>query len=356
MEIRFFTTAKLFNETFEHLWFANEIMKKHKDEVHIIIAAATGQPPYRKSNVFLEGFLTWVEAGNSFEWESYLYAISETRELSKDKLISAIEKAGIEVVEFSDWPGFDQFDFSKAEDNKEKIVKLLSETRYQPAIRDFDQMSDPEEKATPESEALVIVKGERNGQYHILSTANEKKPAWFISDTSMLNVIEQGLRITWQTEAFLRFSSTIFPQLDNDAGDIAFQNILISLAQSGVSLLEESAIENIFGRVIDQTTIKMNEQREIFQQLLSKKYGASPDLLISSSPLNNRALVAVQLANELTSAATEKEQMALEFARKANQRAEKAETDLAKVAKYRNKLKEKEAKRQKKSRKNKMKK
>lgn len=356
MGIRFFTTSKLFNETFEHLWFANDIIKKHKDDIHLVIAAATGQPPYRKSNVFLEGFLRWVDVGNPFEWESYLYAISESREFSKEKLVVAIEKLGIEVIEFSDWPGFKQLDFSHAEENKAKIVKLISEVRHQfPATRDFDQMSDPEEKATPESEALVIVRGERNGHYHILSAEHEKSPAWFISDTSMLNIIEQGLRITWQTESFLRFSSTVFPQIDNNASDMAFQNILLSLAQSGVSLLEESAIQNIFGGIIDQTTLKMNEQREIFQQILSKKYGTSPDLLISSSPLSNRPLVAVQIANELASAATEKEKIALEAAMKASERAKKAENDLAHVAKYRKKLQDKAAQKLKKLRKNKSK-
>lgn len=356
MGIRFFTTAKLFNETFEHLWFANEIMRKHKDEIHLVIAAATGQAPFRKSNVFLEGFLRWVDAGNPFEWESYLFAISESRELSKGKLVAAIEKLGIEVIEFYDWPGFNQLDYSHADENKTKIVKLISDVRQQlPATRDFDQMSDPEEKATPESEALVIVRGERDGRYHILSDENEKSPAWFISDTSMLNVIESGLRITWQTEAFLRFSSTVFPQIDNNASDIAFQSILLSLAQSGVSLLEESTIENIFGGVIDQASIKWKEQREIFQQLLSHKYGTSPDKIMSSIPKGFRPLATMQLANELAIAATEKEKNAIEVVRKATDRAEKAESDLMKVAKYKQKLQEKGAERLRKSRKNKSK-
>lgn len=356
MGIRFFTTMKLFNETFEHLWFANEIMKKHKDEIHLVIAASTGQPPFRKSNVFLEGFLRWVDAGNPFEWESYLFAISASRELSKERLVTAIENLGIEVVEFSDWPGFKQHDYSHAEENKSKIVELISEVRQQtPATRDFDQMSDPEEKATPESEALVIIREERDGHYHIISDENEKSPAWFISDTSMLNVIESGLRVTWQTEAFLRFSSTVFPQIDGNASDIAFQSILLSLAQSGVSLLEDNVIENIFRGIIDQATINMNEQREIFQQLLSKKYGTSPDKIFESMPKGSRPLIAVQLANELASAAASKEKNATEIARKAIVRAEKAESDLMKVAKYKQKLQEKKAKRLKKSRKNKSK-
>jgi len=355
--IRFFTTAKLFNETFEHLWFANDIMRKHKDEIHLLIAASTGQPPFRKSNVFLEGFLRWVEAGNPFEWENYLFAISDSRELVKEKLEAVLGKLGIEVIEFSDWPGFNQLDYSSAEENKTKIVKILSETRHQlPATRDFDQMSDPEEKARPESEALVIVKGERDGHYNILGDGHEKSPSWFISDTSMLNIIEQGIRITWQTEAFLRFSAIVFPSIDSDASEMAFQTILLSLAQSGVSLLDDNTIENAFGGIIDQTAINMAEQREIFEQLLSKKYGTSPELLLSSTPRMYRPLVAVQVANELASAATEKERIAIEITRKVIERAEKAEGDLKKVAKYKKKIQVKEAQKLKKSRKNKLKK
>ena len=75
MGVRLFTTQKLFNETQEHLWYANNVIRENKSNGYLIIAAARGEPPYRKTNVFLEGFINWQAAGNPNDWNSYIYKI-----------------------------------------------------------------------------------------------------------------------------------------------------------------------------------------------------------------------------------------------------------------------------------------
>jgi hypothetical protein len=62
--VRVFSTQGLFDETREHLWFAKKIIKEHGATSPDVIAAARGDVPYRKANLFLEGFVNWQAAGN----------------------------------------------------------------------------------------------------------------------------------------------------------------------------------------------------------------------------------------------------------------------------------------------------
>ena len=73
--IRFFTTDRLFDETYDHLRFARNVIQEYGVDSHLVIAAALGQAPYRKSNQFLEGFIRWQRAGNPCDWENYLFQI-----------------------------------------------------------------------------------------------------------------------------------------------------------------------------------------------------------------------------------------------------------------------------------------
>ena len=51
--LRFFTTASLSDETREHLWFANHVIEDNGPNSPYVFAAARGEAPFRKSNLFL---------------------------------------------------------------------------------------------------------------------------------------------------------------------------------------------------------------------------------------------------------------------------------------------------------------
>ena len=114
---------------------------------------------------------------------------------------------------------------------------------YQGISRDCEQLVDPEKKASPEAEVLQIVRKERAGYYYMLSEEGEQSDSWFISETSILNVVVDGIRITWQPEAFLRFTSTLFPTIDEQATEQAFEILLLELAKSGINLLDEKSLK-----------------------------------------------------------------------------------------------------------------
>jgi hypothetical protein len=340
--IRLFTTEKLFDETCEHLRFASEVVRRHGADSSAVFAAARGEPPYRKSNQFLEGFIRWQSAGNICDWEGYNFRSFGSTHPREHHLKTTLSKVGIEVIDFQDWPGFVQSDRVTCEEYFEKIVEKIKHFRgenkeFEPS--DFDQ-PDLYKKAQPEAEALLIIGRERHGKYHIISPVDEKSPAWFISQTSLLNAIEEGPRITWQPEAFIRFASTLSPAVDPDSADRAFETLLWGLAQSGLSLLDEKTIEDVFGGVIEQAKINIAEQRELYNHTIGQKYGESPEAVLNRVSPSYKPLAALQLAHEIAQTLAQEKQQADAIALKERKRAEKAEKMLKDVARFRKRIEE----------------
>lgn len=265
--VRLFTTERLFDETREHWWFADKVVKDHGPISSAVVAAARGDPPFRRSNMFLEGFVEWQAAGNPPGWEGYNFRAFGSRRPTVDNIARSLTDLGIEIVAFQDWPGFQDSDFELREGYTQSIAQLRQ--RRDRAIDAFqdDWLRDVFPKAKPEAEALLITTKERSGAYFMLSSPGTSSPAWFVSDTSVLNLVERtSLRITWQPEAFLRFASTLSAGGDSAAASRAFDSLLWGLAQSGLSLLDEKDAEKVFGGIIDQAIIDIKEMRDMVRK------------------------------------------------------------------------------------------
>jgi len=341
--IRFFTPYSLFKETLEHLWFADNVIREVGADSSFVIAAARGEAPYPKENEFLQGFIRWQAAGKRCDWQNYLFEISGHRKFNEEAIKNTLSKIGINVVELKDWPGFIDHDYAEVEEYTLKIAKVWEDKQLQRAAMYSDQLIDPYEKAKPEAEALVIVKREREGRYYVISDEKQPSASWFISATSMLNIVEEGIRITWQPEAFLRFSSTLCDISESQLADHAFETLVLGLAQSGLNLLDEDIVARVFGTAIDQTKLSIDELRQSYHDTLEEKYGEPPDSIIARLAVSYRPLALIQLANEVQQVAEYKQQIAEETKRKATERAEAAEKELERVRKYRLKLAKKQS-------------
>ena len=341
--IRFFTTYSLFEETCVHLWFANKLIREHGVDSPSVIAAARGESPYRKANAFLQGFIRWQAAGNPSNWQQYLYQTIAAHKYDVNAIKTKLGEIGIEAVNLSDWPGFTQNDHAEVEEQTAKIAEIWEDKQLQWAVSLADQLTDPYEKAKPEAEALLVVKNERKGNYYVLSHKDQSSPAWFISATSMLNVIEEGMRITWQPDAFLRFASTLCDISDAESVDHAFDTLVMGVAQSGLNLLDEDIITRVFGATIDQTRLSMDELGQTYHENIEQKYGESPESVLNRIAPSYRPLAIVQLANEATMVAEKRQKIAEEARKELTERAEKAEKKLQQVSSFREKM---EAKKQ----------
>ena len=165
----------------------------------------------------------------------------------------------------------------------------------------------------------------------MLSDKGVGSPAWFVSDTSILNAIERGLRVTWQPEAFLRFAATLSLVEGGAGAERAFDTLLWGLAQTGLSLLDEKTAEEVLGGVIDQATITIQEMRQMYEATLAQKYGEPLDSVLAKLDPIDRPLAALQLANEVSQEEASRRAKAEAQAEKERRRAEKAEKKLKEV-------------------------
>jgi hypothetical protein len=316
--IRLFTTGNLFLETYGHLHFADAVIANRGADSLAIAAAARGQAPYRKSNAFLEGYIGWQDAGNPHDWNRYLFEISGARKLSGVNLKEVLESKGIEIVDFNNWPGCRDEHFELRDRYTERIESKRRERGE--SLEDLSDLADYRRKSEPEAESLVTVVKERSGDYHILSEVGKSSPSWFISHTSMLNTIESGSAITWQPEAFLAYANTLVHGGSPQDADRAFGLILWSLAQSGFNLLNDRTVAHVFGERIEQTTISIAEQKQLYQTNLEQKYGDPIETVIQRVNPIERPLAALQIANEIAQTEKRKREQAEAIAAKAEKK------------------------------------
>lgn len=341
--VRLFTTERLCEETYYHFDFAHNMVKHSAPNSPLVIAASTGQAPYRKSNQFLEGFVRWQAAGNQCDWESYLFRIFGTTSPKEEDVKKALSNFGIEVIPFQDWPGFSNSDLSDREDYTKKIMQIAEELYQRIDYKGEIIETDFERKAKPEAEALIVVLRERKGVYYILSEKGLPSRSYFVSGTSILNAIEKGEKITWQPDSFLRFASTLSPTIDSEAADEAFETLLWNLAQSGISLLDEKEISTVFGAIIDQASLNILEQREMYAKTIEEKYGEPLASVMQRVKPMYRPLAAIQIANEMAQVQEERFKKEELRADEESKRADTAEKKLKEVEHFRKKLEAKKA-------------
>ncbi len=358
--VRFFSTEKLFRETWEHYFFADKTVDIRGVNSQQIMDAARGQAPYRKTNEFLQGFINWRAAGNPADWAQYNRRAFAKAAPKYEDLKKALKSVGIEVVPLDRWPGYSAEAIKEYVAMREAILNRWKEKLHQSAKEDNEIYADFFEKADPEAEAILIVKKEREGEFYILSAKGIQSSAYFISQTSMLNYIFLEEAITWQPEAFLRFATTLTSASDPEAAKTAFDVLLVSFMQAGLNLMEEETLSKVFGGIIDEASLSLKDISESYKSTIENKYGESPQSVLKRLPASYRPLGAVQLAEEVARGEAAKAEKAKKEAEFEKRRADLAEKKLQKysaieqeIAKKRRERKIKSRKKRKKTRKSK---
>jgi hypothetical protein len=348
--IRFYTTDKLLQETVQHLRYADGVVREHGASSYYVMAAARGNSPYKKQNEFLSAFIRWQHAGNRSDWGSYLYRLFNSMKVDMDSVKNSLRDIGIETVCLQDWPGFVEDDYHAIEERIELIKETAASIRKQFEQADEDILSEAHRKAVPEGEASIIIKKERRGDYYVHSIPGTKSDAWFISKTSILNLLDKGeASITWQPRSFFSFASTICTETESKEADKAFEAILLSVSESGVDLLDDETLGQVFGGIIDQASLSIGEERDKYARAIETKYGESPDSIMAKIAAPDRPMAALQLANEAAQLESERRKKAEELSADAVKRAASAEKELASVKRFRLKWLRKQSQRKKKT-------
>lgn len=347
MGVRFFCTTSIAEEAQYHLDFASELIEINGPGSSMVMAGAEGDAPYSRSNRFLQGFLAWQASGNPCDWESYMFAIFGTRIPGPDNVNTTLGRLGVQVVDIADWPGFQEFDYSIRDENTGKIAGLSQTYTQIDETEELLEMTSIYRKAKPEADNLLIVVKERSGQYGILKE-NTRSPAYFISHTSILNLVGKPPSITWQPESFMRYAATLFPvNSEEEAADKSFELLLWQLAQAGVSVLENRIVETVFSRIIDHAKLRADEQMDLYQNTISEKYGESQDAVLARLRPTQRPMAGMQLAHEIAAREAERRGKAEEVASEAVKRAKKAEKTADELSRLKRNLDSRKAKAQK---------
>ena len=334
--IRFYTTDRLLEETVQHLRYADGVVREHGANSYYVMAAARGNSPYRKGNEFLSAFIRWQRAGNRRDWDSYLYSLIGGTSADTAFVKSSLGDIGIKAVSLCDWPGFVEDDGHAIDRRIEKIKETAASINRRFDQADDDVLSEAHRKAVPEGEASGIVKKERTGDYYVHSEPGVRSDAWFISRTSILNLLDEGeRRITWQPEAFFSFASTIAAETESEEVDKAFDAILLSVSEAGVNLLDDETLGHVFGGFIDQASLSIAEQRDRYAEAIEAKYGESVDSIMAKIAPLDRPIAALQLANEAAQLEAERRRRAEEVTVGAVKRASAAEDELEQVRAFR---------------------
>jgi len=351
MGVRFYTTLGIADETWSHLYFACKLIENYGEKSSMVIASAQGDSPYYKSNVFLQGFINWQMAGNPCDWKSYLFQIFQHENVTIDMLCNQLLQKGIRVIDIGDWPGFSQDDLYERDKKIEEIVNVRhKEDNFE--IEEIFETSDIYKKSKPEADTYLVIANERSGKYYISSEPGTKSSSYFISHTSIINLLSKDYRITWQPESFIRFTSNICPDIESrGSADRAFEILLFELAQSGVSVMSEDIIEKVFISTIDQTMIRLDEQKIIYNDTVAQKYGEDPKEIISRLRPSARPMAGIQLAYEMSQSEFKKRKEAEHRSEENRKKAKIAEKEANELVRFKKKLEDRKSKTKKRKRK-----
>lgn len=345
--VRFFTTVNLLSETGIHLWFADNVIKEHGQNSLMVSASAQGEAPYDRKNLFMEGFVNWQAAGNPCDWKRYLFNIFGKHDFKEVNFEETLGVLGIEVIELEVWPGFLTLHHADIADYANQIVDRLQPYIEEEFENETGRGLDLYKKANPEAEACNIIRKEREGIYHIISEQGKEHLAWFISHTSMLNMLEENVIVTWQPEAFLSYASTLCDMTDAESTKQAFERIVLGMAQSGINLFDDTTIERVFGGVIEQARLDMEELREEYVELLERKYSESIDSVLGKMPAQYIPVAVTQIAAEIAQKEAEKRRSVEAESASKDQRIIQLEKKLKPLEEYKVKLLRRQSKKKK---------
>jgi hypothetical protein len=149
---------------------------------------------------------------------------------------------GIEVVEFSEWPGFDQAQWGDRKEIEDKIID----------VRNQRGTYRNDEQCRAEAEVLILC---------------EKQKAAFLSQSGILDSINrQAPRITWKPESMYRFLATFSSAPASE--DLLYQSMVQDFYYSGFNIVNRDALKRYFAEPVRQSRMDLDEEKTRYEQAL----------------------------------------------------------------------------------------
>lgn len=244
--LRCLTTERLFDEVREHAWWAiTNFAASPPDDPNLLQAAMAG--PGYKQNLFLDGFVKWSLTQGDPSFRLYL-AECLGSDFEKDlgaSIRSKVEEWGVEIMTFSQWPGFTQESWPERDAIVAEIEKLR--TRY----------------GTFRGESQCVAEAE-------VVLACEKDNAAFLSQSGVLNILPRtSPRMTMRPEAMYRFLS-LFSSAPTDV-DLLYECMIQDFYSAGFDVVDKQVISQFVRPMVRQARMRLDQERKSYEEALGEK-------------------------------------------------------------------------------------
>jgi len=321
------TTEKLLSELRGHAyWAIANFVNEPLGSPRLLLAAQAGLG--YKQNLFIDGFVKWSAGQGNPKFDTYFTECLGS-DYTKDLLEAIkiqVQSLGIQVREFSDWPGFTEQLFNERDQLSERIaVSRKSKNTY----TSIDQC---------DAEAEVV----------LISKLIEAR---FLSQSSFLNHYT-SVPIVWKPESMFRFL-TLFSSVPS-SNDMLYQCMTQDFYYAGFDIIDQQTIANYASPLIHQARMKLLDQRSEYEKVIGKNKFAELATEFEQTPDIQKPFYSMQFAFYVASQAQASREVAVKRATRAEQQAgltqkERAQYERLKAKHEQRKQKATQAKRRKQS-------
>ena len=241
-----YTTERLFEEVREHAWWATTRFADALPDSPNLLQAAMAGPGY-KQNLFLDGFMKWSLTQGAPLLRQYMSEClgSDYEKDLPGSIRSKVEDWGIEIMDFSRWPGFSQDSWSERDDIAAEIEELR---RSYGTFRRESQCI---------AEAEVVL-------------ACEIDSAAFLSQSGILNKLSRTEpRMTLKPEAMYRFLS-LFSSMPAET-DLLYDCMIQDFYYTGFDIVDKEVISQYVKPMVRQARMQLDQEKERYEQTLGQK-------------------------------------------------------------------------------------
>lgn len=241
-----YTTEKLFEEVVEHAWWAETNFENRPFDAADFLQAAVAGPGY-KQNLFVDGFMKWCSTQAVPSFCGYLTEClgPDYRTDLRGSVRSRIEYWGIDIVDFSQIPGFSQKSWTER-DSKASEIEVLR--------RDIGTYRG-EAQCVAEAEVVLI---------------SESRSTGFLSQSGVLNKLQRTDRsLTWRPEAMYRFL-TLFSSVPAGT-DLMYACMIQDFYYAGFDIVDKETVSQYLKPVVHQARMQLDEEKERYRQTLGQQ-------------------------------------------------------------------------------------
>ncbi len=295
-----FTTERLLTETWQHLRWAMDLVRKSNIDSPDFMAAAMSREGY-KQNLFIDGYVRLAVDGAVGTFADYIEKVLGT-DVSYEQFLRNCCKAGVVLMRIDELEGFSQYDWGDIEELKESLARERS-TRG--TYRGPFQVE-------AEAEVLVLIRKLRAGDYKAPHPDSYVERCYFVSQSHALDLVgTTDDVITCTPEAVYRYVSSLSGvALDPE---LLQQCMLHEYFYAGISFIDHARYVKYFGPSISQARLSYREQRSKYLTETEQTYRAREfDEAFERIPDLEKPFFVAQMGWHLARVAEEKAVLAAE--------------------------------------------